>query len=334
MKNCLRRNTDISELPDIDFHHHTSKKTIEWSKIRHSNYKKILKILEKDRVILLCTNCHSKEQSLTFNQFDDIILKPNLFEYSASEIRSLIFNAIKKRYPEKTSEARSKIKYNIMLWIKKRYVIEKLYNGKCIGCGEITVFHNLPSLIFHHKKFNQYKENIWRRIQTKKVEEIIRILKKEKCICLCSNCHRLLHAPYFLTYIINYLKDDEIPKVKSFYDQLIKNVKNFSYIDRINKDPLKLKFEYGEKWKKYLVDIYKYCKNKCDFHFNSLELNNAFQVGIHAINKNLKLLLNHNLIQLINEKKPLRKGKLIIGQIPRLYKLTNLGIIEVQELLE
>ncbi|GAG75801.1 unnamed protein product, partial [marine sediment metagenome] len=53
----------------------------------------------------------------------------------------------------------------------------------------------------------------------------------------------------------------------------------FYFKDEIIEDPLKLKFEYGEKWKKYLVDIYKYCQNKCDYHFNSLELKNVFEIG-------------------------------------------------------
>ncbi|GAG75798.1 unnamed protein product, partial [marine sediment metagenome] len=85
------------------------------------------------------------------------------------------------------------------------------------------VFNNLSSLVFHHLEFNEYKGSIWRRIQTKKVKEIAGILKKEKCVCLCSNCHRLLHAPYFISDIIYFLENDEKIKTTSFYNQFQKH---------------------------------------------------------------------------------------------------------------
>ena len=330
---CQKCKTDISKLPALDFHHPTSHKTISWRKLRHSNYINALKRLEKDGVEILCANCHSKEQASTFNRFKHIILKSDLFKFSAKKIRILILNTVKEICPKKTPEARSKIKYNIMIWIKKRYIIEQIYEGGCITCGKVTVFNNLPSLIFHHLETNKKEKNVWRTIQTKSIKDIITILREEKCICVCSNCHRLLHTPYFVSDIINHLGTEKRIKAISFFESMKKRINNFKFREDTFKDPLKLKYKYGRKWQEYLAIIYKYCQNKNDFHFSSLDLKKILKVGIHAINNNLKILLNQKLIEISREKKPLKEGKLIVGQIPRLYTLTPLGIKSAQDSL-
>lgn len=57
---------------------------------------------------------------------------------------------------------------------------------KCIICGETAKC----CLEFHHLKDKQY--NISQAIKYLPTNLFIKELKK--CICLCSNCHKKLHA--------------------------------------------------------------------------------------------------------------------------------------------
>ena len=66
----------------------------------------------------------------------------------------------------------------------------KLLGGKCQVCG--GVFHN-ASYDFHHKDPNE-KDYALGNKKCLKIESHIEELKK--CILICSNCHRALHAKY------------------------------------------------------------------------------------------------------------------------------------------
>lgn len=63
------------------------------------------------------------------------------------------------------------------------------YGGKCIICG----YDKIPALEFHHKdgtlkdkSFSQKYGWSWKRLE----QEL------EKCVLVCSNCHKLIHAGF------------------------------------------------------------------------------------------------------------------------------------------
>lgn len=325
---CNECESNISILPALEFHHPIQDfKNISWSKHRHANFNDIIKQLEDEKVLLLCANCHSLRQSKIFTRYREIILKKNLFLNSAEEIHELVLEYVEKVDRDKNGNQRSKIKYNVITWIKKRYIIEQLYQGKCVGCGKIKIMDNLPAYDFHHKNFKLEKANgsIWRRILTKEVTTIIELLIKEECVVLCSNCHRLVHATHFNSNVDNILDGEFSKAAKLNYLNITNNIRKFKFIQTDIVDPLKKKIKYGEIWKEYLILIYQFSLGKKSNIFNSIELVDQFNITQSMINRILSKLNKKGLIRVHSEKKPLRDQQYIIGQIPRTYKFTEVG---------
>jgi hypothetical protein len=127
---------------------------------------------------------HSKERILSDNE---------------KEKRRIYSAKYKAEHPEKTKE-------NMRRWREihgeeekrswqeyrrnnKKLCIEYL-GGKCSVCG--GTFH--PDVYdFHHRDENE-KDVCVARLLTRKFEKITSEL--DKCVLLCSNCHRLHHAQY------------------------------------------------------------------------------------------------------------------------------------------
>ena len=81
----------------------------------------------------------------------------------------------------------------------------------------------------------------------------------------------------------------------------------------------------GEIWKKYLILIYQYCLEKKSNEFNSTELVDQFNITLSMINRILTKLKKKRLILVQSDKKSLRNKRHLIGQIPRNYKITEVG---------
>jgi hypothetical protein len=151
---CTRQDctTDYKRLAAIQFHHLDPKiKLNMWSELMHKSYNLIKIQLESELVELVCNNCHSMENALIYNDFEYIIMDECLFEYDAEEIDKMIDKAI-KYYSEnnKKSIKPSYLKFEINRWIKKRSVIQQVFDGKCIVCDE----NRLPALQMHHLDSN------------------------------------------------------------------------------------------------------------------------------------------------------------------------------------
>ncbi len=78
---------------------------------------------------------------------------------------------------------------------KKLEMLE--YKGnKCVDC-ELKVKDSHPCVFdFHHLDPNEKDVNLFKTIKTKKWEEIKKEL--DKCVILCSNCHRIRHFEIIL----------------------------------------------------------------------------------------------------------------------------------------
>lgn len=260
---CSKCGLGIVYLPALEFHHPEEKK-FSWYHIMDKSYKHAVKILKKEKVIVLCKNCHELEQSKTYNSFQDLILRPDIFLLSSDKLNELI----EKVYQDILNKIYISDIRLIHYLIKKRFVIEQLYNGQCIGCKEVTVYSNLPAFDFHHLEPEKIEEKSrWQTLKYLDSEDIIKALIEENCICLCSNCHRLLHTRFNeLAYEVfsksNILNMNKIlSEVNKFFNNLFENISHFSFdLDKIEfSSPLKLSgFPRYETWKLRLLQIYYY----------------------------------------------------------------------------
>jgi len=241
---CFNCKKKITILPAFEFHHQDPKsKSYSWKTLRVKSYKDTLCLLKKDNVIVLCKNCHILIESVSYNIFKPLILLPTLFLHTPDELKDKINSFLNSNHYitnmlDKHKNYKSKAKYQIKKWIKKRYIIEQFFDSKCIGCEEITIQNSLPSLGFHHISPSKKKFVIkWDKISKLSIKKIIDLLKIEKCICLCSNCHSILHSKHYIRNVDDIFGDkykSSINLVKFEYNRLITNIQDFDFTKKFN----------------------------------------------------------------------------------------------------
>ena len=163
-----------SIIPALGFHHtNPSIKKTSWHARMYKNWERTKELLEKEKVKILCRNCHTKQRTKTYKNFGNIIKRADFnLNTSNEEIREFIKNNLSK-------PTTSNVIYKIERQIKKLTIVNKLYGGKCVGCEQITTQNNLPALNFHHRDINQDEGKLWVSIQYITLEKIKNELTKK-----------------------------------------------------------------------------------------------------------------------------------------------------------
>lgn len=231
--------TNIKRLPAFEFDHTDPNiKTTTWNDIMHKDYYEIRAELEKEKAIPICRNCHSMKSSKIYNDFENIITKNNLFNYSSNEINKLVTREVENFINQnETKYSVASLKYEVNRWIKKRAVLEQLFDGKCIVCEE----KRLPTLQTHHTN-PDIKEHKWSEISKNwNIKELIEdFVIKEEIVFICGNCHAMESTKNFENHIEEILGVENIQEIQDDYVKIhraiakhterIKKIKN-GYID-------------------------------------------------------------------------------------------------------
>lgn len=233
---CHNCNIGLHFLPSMQFHHLSPySKTYTWRTLRGRNIDAIIRIIKNENLKVLCKNCHACEEMTNYDRFKEIILSEKLSITNTEDIDELIYNEIRNNIKYKSgyhkgAQHRARIKYRIKKWVKKRLVIEILYNGTCVGCENINLEEKLPALEFHHRNPIK-KEFKWEHISKYPLNMIIDILKNEDCICLCKNCHSLVHSIVFEQFYSEIFEKNTpiINLVEEKYFILKQNINNFTF---------------------------------------------------------------------------------------------------------
>lgn len=327
---CYECNADVTLLPSIEFHHpDPNLKTASWRKIRGKNYNEAIKWIINDQVIPLCGNCHSKKQAKYYNLFINLIEK-ELFQKTPEEIDNLIDQSIKKHPNRFNVQKYPKIKYQIKRWIRKCFIVEQFTNGTCIVCKKINIPINLPAFKIHHRE-PRLKDLTWDKLQDLDCEEILRILKKENCVIICSNCHSIFHSNYgllikdILKDLLNE-KDKRIfeKKVNQLYNSLEKRINEYEIdFENINfKSPLKLEFPQQDVWKKQLLSIYYFSQRA---NLNVFTVNNLsffLKKSYNSAYLEVKGLLKRNYLETVDTEDFSQK----------IFTVSSLGMSKVKEI--
>lgn len=216
------------------------------------------------------------------------------------------------------------IREKIREWIKKRFIIEQLYNGKCIGCGNT----DLGTLEFHHINPDIDNKLKWEALEHFDTKAIIKQLINQNCICVCSNCHSLIHSRYyeFAEEILDnfYNKDLVVQKVKlvkKHYEDIINNISNFKIEQKkINFKPLLLlEIPHTARWKFHLLKIYYFLQKSNNKLFKAYDLRAILEISIKHIYKHLNRFIEQRYI----EKDSKTRG---------IYKFTIFGLYKIEEI--
>jgi hypothetical protein len=206
----------------------------------HKKYYEIKNTLESQKVKPICNNCHLPENAKIFNDFKDTILKKDLFTYSSQNIDKFLSLKVAKFVKEhNTNYTAASLKLEVRRWIKKRSVIEQVFNGKCISCEE----DRLPSLQTHHTN-QDLKVNEWGDISRKRnIKELVNdFIVEEECVCLCGNCHAMITTKNFENNIKEILGEKYIQEVKADYNKIkTAIIKDVDRIKKIKNGIVKLK---------------------------------------------------------------------------------------------
>lgn len=208
-----------------------SKKTTTWRKLKGQSYSNTLSRLLYDKVQLLCRNCHTLAGATTYKFYKEIILNYDfpLNDINKNNILDSINNELQQFHLGK--KFNKKTKYHILKWIKKKSLIQLLYKGNCVGCEKTNIENNLPALIFHHlDQLKKDKISRWQNISNLSIQEIINLLKNEKSVCLCANCHKFIEPIQFLEQANLIIGERNALEVKRMFNLIISRIENFNII--------------------------------------------------------------------------------------------------------
>jgi len=220
---CQKCNTSIEKLPSLEFHHPYPELKSKNLRMR-DDWKKNIKILEKEKATILCKNCHSIEGSNMYNKHKSLI---------NSEISGDI-NA-RVTFIRKSISNPKDLKRVVQL-VKKQEAIKDLYGGICTGCRKITAYDYLPAIQFHHRDGrNDIKgSETYKKIKNYEFNHMKEWLKKENCVALCGNCHKMVHSNHFERKHKEIIGSEHSEEVKRIYDKIRRNIKEYQHITPIN----------------------------------------------------------------------------------------------------
>ncbi len=62
------------------------------------------------------------------------------------------------------------------------------------------------------------------------ITEIIKKLRKDNCIPLCGNCHKMEQSTHFKDIYKKIVKPEYWSQIKKEYEKIEENIKNFSFM--------------------------------------------------------------------------------------------------------
>lgn len=133
--------------------------------------------------------------------------------------------ASKKWYKENIH--RPEVKDRLRTYYTRKYQIFKGFTDKLKGaCGCAICGEEEPCCLDFHHVFGQKEKDVSFFIKTKNVKKVIEELKK--CICVCSNCHRKIHAKVLSLDSETLVKAAQVMYC-SLYHLLARDAESFRY---------------------------------------------------------------------------------------------------------
>ena len=280
-------NTDVSRLEALEFNHNGSNKIHEYTaKIFYDLFtqsygdpyflEKLIAKMESEKVDLFCRNHHNLHHSKYFKYFKYLINWNDIYSVSPILIHLIIRISVNSFYLTKNlpKDLKKNIRRSILINLKKRYIIDTLYSGKCPICEEFLAKNHLPVFQGHHENEQYKKHEVSYLFRTGlSCSEIVKILKAEHVGFICGNCHTVIQN--FRDFsILNQIYDNEeiINKIHDDYDRVLNKFKPIKDENSLIKDPFSKNPLINDNVIRYLFAIYKIFKNGDEINTNTLSI--------------------------------------------------------------
>ena len=293
--------------------------------------------MESESIVFKCRCHHRLIHSQSFFDFKKLISWEHIYskEFPYKDIFDLppdIIHALVKLCVDNFHKTKSKTASEKKGWIddiiinlKKRYIIDLLYQGVCPICGEFNTRNHLPVFDFNHlyKKSELTTEELRKR---KKINDLLFLpcskfikemeKKYNKGAFICCNDHMVIHETYSNEIFDDKVINEEISKdhqdtIEQFKKNLIHNLKNKILIE----DPLKIVENKRGPFLEFLMAIFEIMEEKGEVTTN--DLMNRLKISKSTINYHF------------NKKQDILNtyGKLTIGKsnTPSKYYLNDKG---------
>lgn len=281
----------------------------------------LIKKMEDESVVLKCGSHHSIVSSIYFNYFKKLISWENIpdefpykdiFDLPAEIINILVMICVEElSFPDLNELSNHYsiygIRGQIVYFLKKRYIIDRIYGGVCPCCGEFNTRDHLPSFEFNHlNDFTMNKRKV-PNLYLSPCSKLVKELEKEVGAFICRNCHFVIHNDisrvdniYDDQNIINEVIKDYRNTIRNYKQKLINTNKSI-------KNPLTSEITKYKALKNYLIAIYEISKEK--EVVNNIDLMNKMGKASSTINDFFKK--RKNLLE--------KYGRIIDGKITQYY---------------
>lgn len=235
----------------------------------------LLTMIEKNDKIHFKCSCHHKLiHAPLFYYFKKLICWENIpnefpqdiFDLPAEIIHILVTLCIENANIQYVgfSDVKKKrlgIRFIVLYYIKKKYIIDLIYEGKCPICKEFVAKDHLPVFEFNHLKEIYDLKNII-SLYNNTCSEIVRLLEDQRGGYICRNCHRTIHTK---RENINMIYDDpDRGKMEEMdYDKTVNDfLNNLIHSKNSIENPLKSQFDRHDSFLRWLLALYELSEMK------------------------------------------------------------------------
>jgi hypothetical protein len=165
-------------------------------------------------------------------------------------------------------ERRKFVKGFVVYFLKKRYIIDRIYSGICPTCGEFNTRDHLPSFEFNHfyeilklspeerERYIRIRKKANRIIKDFSCSKAVKKLEKQKGGYVCRNCHSVIHEK--ISKVNEIYNDPNITrKILANKENTIRKYKQSLIRSTVSiKDPLKVETKKHKALMNYLIALF------------------------------------------------------------------------------
>lgn len=246
---------------------------------------------EIERVEIFCRCHHTLLKDSYFYIFKKLICWENIpsdfpqdiFDLPAEIIYALIWICVDSYYDSKciirNNQTKTDIRREIIQFIKKKYIIDIIYDGTCPICKEFNTNDHLLTFTFNHLHMLNNLKPETRKIEQKMREtnlyklscsEIVKELKRQIGGFICANCHMFFHTD--ILFVDKIFDDQNISKIVKEGIEKVHNKFNENLIKSTEaiRDILKLNFRMKRSFIDYFFAFSDILKENKVIHKNNI----------------------------------------------------------------